>query len=293
MSVLIPVADLVINEDLHRSGTAIQFEDRLKASIQQIGLAEPLKVALLPSGKYLVVDGILRLQAIKKIRQGGSSAFEVVPAYITDYERRYEIRYQTDIYQDLLPSQLAGLVEHLHEVENVRKSDIAGFIGVSPATLRNYTGLWRLLQRGGLFARIVELMDAGVLPASNPYAWLRLSPLGIRRAIEDNFADGGSADAWLDQRVLEARQGNASRVGTKYVEVATDSLPAECYREAESMRMVKRDLGLRRGTTPTLFKTPSLTNEIRGARHRLDAVVNHSSDRVLQEAARALLAFLK
>ena len=45
-------------------------------------------------------------------------------------------------------------------------------------TLRNYTGLWRLLQRGGLFAKVVELMDVEVIPSSNPYAWLRLTPNG-------------------------------------------------------------------------------------------------------------------
>ena len=57
---------------------------------------------------------------------------------------------------NLLPSQLAALVEHLHKAERVRKADIARYIGVSPTTLRNYTGLWRLLQRGELFAKIVS-----------------------------------------------------------------------------------------------------------------------------------------
>ena len=96
----------------------------------------------------------------RAIREKDEARFPTVLSYVLDYERRFELRYQTDIYQDLLPSQLAALVEHLHLTEHVRKVDIARYIGVSPATLRNYTGLWRLLQRGGLFAQIVELMDA-------------------------------------------------------------------------------------------------------------------------------------
>ena len=128
----------------------------------------------------MVVDGVIRLRAIRAIRDKDPAQFPTVPVYVLNYERRYELRYQSDIYQDLLPSKLAGVVEHLHRTEQVRKVDIARYIGVSPATLRNYTGLWRLLQRGGLFAKIVELMDVDVIPSSNPYAWLRLTADGLR-----------------------------------------------------------------------------------------------------------------
>ncbi len=186
------LSDLVVSEELSRSGSAKQFEERLKSSIEEIGLAEPIKVAPLPTGKYVVVDGTMRLKAIAALRKTDPAAFPTIPAYVMDYDRRYELRYQTDIYQDLLPSQLAGLVEHLHKTEHIRKADIARYIGVSPATLRNYTGLWRLLQRGGLFAKIVELMDVEVIPSSNPYAWLRLTADGLRYVLEHDFSDGES-----------------------------------------------------------------------------------------------------
>src|SRR4051812_39054228 len=126
---------LVVSAELSRSRSSKVFEDHMRASIEEMGLAEPLKVALMPSGKYLVIDGVIRLRAIHKIRSRDTTAFPEVPAYIVDYAQRFEIRYQTDIYQDLLPSQLANLVEHLHQAENVRKVDIARYIGVSPATL--------------------------------------------------------------------------------------------------------------------------------------------------------------
>src|SRR4051794_18367696 len=108
---LIDVApeSLVVSTDLARSRSSKVFEERLRASIEEMGLAEPLKVAPLPSGKYLVIDGMLRLRAIQAIRQADAASFETVPAYVVDLALRYEIRYQTDIYQDLLPSQLATL----------------------------------------------------------------------------------------------------------------------------------------------------------------------------------------
>ena len=62
-------ADLVVSDDLRRSGSAKQFEDRLRSSIEEIGLAEPIKVAAMPSGRYLVVDGTLRIRAISDLRK--------------------------------------------------------------------------------------------------------------------------------------------------------------------------------------------------------------------------------
>jgi ParB-like chromosome segregation protein Spo0J len=252
------LSDLVVSEELSRSGSAKQFEERLKSSIEEIGLAEPIKVAPLPTGRYVVVDGTMRLKAIAILRKTDPSAFMTIPAYVVDYDRRYELRYQTDIYQDLLPSQLAGLVENLHKTEHVRKADIARYIGVSPATLRNYTGLWRLLQRGGLFAQIVELMDVEVIPSSNPYAWLRLTATGLRYVLEHHFSEHEEgAESWVEQRVLDARQGKVVRFPIKFVEFTTDSLPAEYYREGEELRTVKRDLGLRRAAQSMPMTMPS------------------------------------
>jgi len=274
---------------MSRSRGSKTFEERLRASIEQVGLVEPIKVALLPNGQYLVIDGIMRLEAISAIRLIDSAAFETVPAYVVEYGRRFEIRYQTDIYQDLLPSQLAGLVEHLHRTENVRKADIARFIGVSPPTVRNYTGLWRMMQRGGLFARIVELMDVGVFPSSNPYAWLRLNAKGLRYVLETRFTDGESAEVWIEGQVARARQSNASRFPNKFVEDATNGLAPEHYREAQEVREQKRDLGLRRGV---YAKVPKTTSAAEALKH-LASVSKGSPEPVMRTAARSLAGYLK
>ncbi|SIN35519.1 ParB/RepB/Spo0J family partition protein [Micromonospora cremea] len=299
-------AQLVVSHELSRSGSAKQFEDRLRSSIEEIGLAEPIKVAPLPSGQYLVVDGTMRLRAITAIRDANPDAFKTIAAYVTDYERRFEIRYQTDIYQDLLPSQLAALVEHLHKTERVRKTDIARYIGVSPATLRNYTGLWRLLQRGGLFAKIVELMDVGVIPSSNPYAWLRLTSDGLRCVLKDSFCDGESIDAWVQGRISAARQGNTLRFTTNFVEAATGGLEPRFYRQDEDLRSVKRDLGLRRAGDPQLFDVPvtpavkskternsRVKRDVKTAVRHLSNVTRESREPVLQTAARSLRKYLQ
>lgn len=289
MLVEIPPSELVVSDELRRSGSAKLFEDRLRSSIEQIGLAEPIKVAPMPGGKYLVVDGTMRLRAITAIRENDASAFETVPAYLTDYERRYEVRYQTDIYQDLLPSQLATLVEHLHVTEGIKKVDIARYIGVSPATLRNYTGLWRLMQRGGLFTGVVELMDVGVFPSSNPYAWQRLTSEGLSLVLEQLAGQDDTAEGWIERMVAAARQGNVSRYATAEIESITGGLSDEYYREESELRSVKKDLGTRRA----LGKGTAKQRNRQAAVRNLDLVTRKSRNPVLLAAAEAFKAYLK
>jgi hypothetical protein len=288
--IMVHPEELEFSQELSRSGSAKQFEERLKSSIEEIGLAEPIKVAPLPEGGYLVIDGMMRLRAIRAIRKKQPERFQTVAVYVFDYEQRFEIRYQSDIYQDLLPSQLAVLVEHLHTAEHVRKVDIARYIGVSPATLRNYTGLWRLLQRGTLFAKIVDLMDVEVIPSSNPYAWLRLTAAGLRKVIEDNLSDGESAETWIEQTVTGARQGDKQRFPIKFVETITDVLLPEYYRVGEEVRSVKRDLGQRKGgATPA----PRPTIDFSDAFKHLGRVSKRSPDPVLRTAAKSLQEYLQ
>lgn len=282
--------ELKFSPDLNRSGKAKAFEDRLRSSIEEIGLAEPLKVACQPDGDYLVIDGNLRLRAIRSIRERDPSRFSKVAAYVLDYDRRYEIRFQSDIYQDLLPSQLATLVEHLHSAENVLKVDIARYIGVSPATLRNYTGLWRLMERGGLFAQVVELMDVDVFPSSNPYAWLRLTEEGLRTVLVDEFSKSEEIYSWVAETAASARAGGAiARYPLKYIELVTAALPAKCYRHGEDVRAIKRDLGLRRADAqhPRAAKP-----DFEEALQHLSKVAKRSQDPVLRSAAESFRAYL-
>jgi ParB-like nuclease domain len=281
---------LTVSPELTRSRTSKVFEEHLRASIEEMGLAEPLKVAPAGRGNYLVIDGMLRLKAIQAIRQVKPTEFKTIPAYVVDLARRYEIRFQTDIYQDLLPSQLAALVEHLHQAENVRKVDIAKSIGVSPATLRNYTGLWRLMRRGGLFAQVVELMDVGVFPASNPFAWLRLTEEGLRYVIENSFSDYDPAEGWIEGRVARARRGDIAPYPIKVVETVTGALPSNLYREDEEVRATKKEFGLRRAAA---LKQLRLGWDSSGAIKHLGHVRKTSKDPVLQLAARSLAAYLQ
>ena len=69
-------SDIELAPELSRSRSSTkQFEERLQASIEEIGLAEPIKVALTPKGNYLVVDGNIRMNAIDAIRKSDPITF--------------------------------------------------------------------------------------------------------------------------------------------------------------------------------------------------------------------------
>jgi hypothetical protein len=277
-----------ISPELCRTVSAKVFEDHLRASIDEVGLAEPIKVAKCADGRYLVIDGVLRLRAIQSLRSFDSSRFTRIPVYVMDFSQRFEIRFQSDIYQDLLPSQLATLVEHLHVTEKIQKADIAKFIGVSSPTVRNYTGLWRMIQRGGLFARMVELMDLSVLPSSNPYAWLRLTTAGIRVAIESSLSDGELSEDWIESQIKLVRIGESRRFSLKDIESATRNLDPKYYREGQVIRKMKRDLGLRRSINS---RTRHLSKNSTAFKN-LDRVRRSSKDPVLRNTAESLQKYL-
>lgn len=291
----IPIESITTTPELMRSRSSKVFEEHLSASIDTIGLSEPLKVARESNSRFVVIDGNLRLAAIRRIRQRKPESYQFVPAYVMDWAKRYEIRFQSDIYQDLLPSQMATFVEHLHKAERLPKGEIARYIGVSPATLRNYTGVWRLLQREGSFRQIVELMDLGVIPASNPFAWLRLTEGGLQQALLAGFTGGIPAEQWLSETTEAARRGQVSRFHTTYVETVTGSLPPHCYRVGEKHRSMKRDLGLRK--QPQGSKQDSGSHQsaqgLELALERLDLVEQGSSDPLLRSAAQALRRSLR
>lgn len=286
----VPFESLRVATDLSRSRVPSRFIDRLSASIEAIGLAEPLKVAPEDGDSFVVVDGVLRWHAIRRIRQHSPDRFNTVDVYLVDHEIRYEIRYQTDIYQDLRPSQLAALVEYLHESDRISKRDIAQYLGVSSATLRNYTGLWRLVRRGGLFAAVVELMDAGVIPASNPYAWLRLNAKGVRLSLE-TLASESSLDleAWLARARVDGSGGHRpQRFSLRFIESLTSTLPPDCYRNDTDLRRRKQAIGQRRSSEDKLPFTARASAP--DARRNLQRVVETTDDPVLRIAAEELLA---
>ena len=66
--VSLPIAGIKLQREVIYDQRRVQFYKQIAASIEDIGLIEPLVVFRQPSGEYLLLDGHLRLDALK--RQG-------------------------------------------------------------------------------------------------------------------------------------------------------------------------------------------------------------------------------
>ena len=58
--------DLTISNDLTRTGSAKAFSERLQASIEEIGLAEPIKVAPLPKGAIWLLTEVCAFKQFER-----------------------------------------------------------------------------------------------------------------------------------------------------------------------------------------------------------------------------------
>ena len=74
--------------------------------------------------------------------------------------------------------------------------------------------------------------DVGVFPASNPYAWLRLTDEGLERALRERFAKGDEPEVWIfwiSAVADAARLGGTERYPLKFIEMVTAALPPEYF----------------------------------------------------------------
>jgi hypothetical protein len=132
-------------------------------------------------------------------------------------------------------------------------------------------------------------MDVGVIPSSNPFAWMRLTDHGIDLVIRTSFSDGEEPSEWIEKRLAMAKQGHASMFPLKDIEAATSGLSAECYREGEEVRNRKRDLGRRRALP---IKERAAHDNAEAVR-RLKMVSMVADEPVLVSAAQSLTEYLQ
>ncbi len=145
------------------------------------------------------------------------------------------------------------------------------------------------MQRPGLAAKVVELMDVGVFPASNPYAWLRLNTEGLKFVLAELAGDDETAETWIERVLLAARQGHGTHYMTSAVETITGGLGDECYNSDSEVRSVKQDLGTRRAIGKETAKARSTVAAVQN----LNKVAHDTTSPVLRSAAESFKAYLQ
>ena len=121
-------------------GPSKDSEKFLKESIKIVGMREPLLV----NENRELIDGYRRYYAIKDLQKldmlPPSIDISKIPCIIasTKAYNPADLRIQSDVRQDLTPSQEAYYYGELFKTRSINKNDLAKMIGISPMSISNY-----------------------------------------------------------------------------------------------------------------------------------------------------------
>ncbi|MEK7136963.1 MAG: ParB/RepB/Spo0J family partition protein [Patescibacteria group bacterium] len=147
---------------------ASRHQDRLRASIEAVGILQPLEVMETEQkGIYTIIDGHRRYRQAKKLK------IEKVPCCIYPNlpegefaYRQYEMQNIRKDWKPMERSQAFSRIKQLMKLSSDRK--LAEFLGVSPATV---SSALKLLE---LHSRYSGLMEQYRLPMTYRYEFVRM-----------------------------------------------------------------------------------------------------------------------
>ena len=196
----IPVSDLVPNPNQPRVHFDEEALAELAASIEEIGVLQPLLVRRLPDGSYQLIAGERRWRAAQR------AGLATVPAVVkeTDDMSSVEQALVENLHrQDLSPLEEASAYQQLIDDFELSHDDVAKRVGKSRSTVTNTL---RLLN---LPPAVQSLLADGRLSAGHAKALLGTAD----RAFQESLARRAASEQWSVRAVEEAvrdRSGGSS-----------------------------------------------------------------------------------
>lgn len=204
----IPVADITPNPNQPRVHFDEETLAELTASVQQIGVLQPILVRPVDGGFELIAGE-------RRWRAAGRAGLTMIPAVVrdTDDEASIEQALVENLHrQDLTPLEEAAAFQQLIEDFELTHEQLADRIGKSRSAITNTL---RLL---GLPPGIQHLLADGKLSAGHARALLGTPD----RSLQESLAKQAAEEGWSVRAVEEAVKGGGVPVD---VPVADDSPP--------------------------------------------------------------------
>lgn len=187
---MISVDEITANPDQPRSRFDDQALEELAASLQEVGVLQPIVVTPADQG-YVLIAGERRWRAARRaglhkipaVLRGATGDSTLVEALVENVQR-----------QDLTPLEEAHAYQHLLENYGMTQEQVAVRVGKSRPTISNTL---RLLQ---LPAEVQELVDSGDLSAGHARALVGLEDTKYAT----HLATKAVADGWSVRQMEEA-----------------------------------------------------------------------------------------
>ena len=171
--------------------------DELAASIQQLGIIQPITVRALGEGRYELISGERRLRASRR------AGLKRVPAYVreADTEAMLEMAIVENVQrEDLNPIEVALGYHRLMEEVGLTQEQVADRVGKNRSTVANMLRLLRLPPA------VQASLRTGGVTAGHARALVSVEDDGARLALHREILDDGLSVRDVEDRVRALRE---------------------------------------------------------------------------------------
>ena len=196
----VPISAIQIPEKYRRRGNAVE-DDKLRQSIEQTGIQQPLVVSHLGSGKYVLIDGFRRIEVANYLGLNEvPTVIDVVPKGAAPEDYRDRMRFILDEHrQDLFPSQRATLIKTLKKNFDMNNRKVGQYLGVDAVTISN----WLMID--SYIPEVAKAVDEGVLSQHAARVFDGMSPTGQREVWHSHNTELAKSSAKKIHRTLRAK----------------------------------------------------------------------------------------
>lgn len=237
----IPISDIIPNSDQPRTDFDPETLAELSASIEHIGLVQPITVRELPEepGKYKIISGERRYRAAKM------AGLASLPAYIrtAQDEEVMEMALIENIQrQDLNAIEISLAFQKLIETYSLTHEELSSRVGKKRTTVTNYL---RLLH---LPAEIQMALKDGKLSMGHARALLTISDPEVQLAFYEQIQEEALSVRQVEQMVRDFQ--NAENIDESH------KTPSGAGRKGIKGPSTSEEYDLLARRFSTLFETP-------------------------------------
>lgn len=206
----IPVDDIKPNPDQPRSRFDDESLDELAASIEEVGVLQPVVVTRDEQGHHFLIAGERRWRAARRaglgtipaVVRGASGESTLVEALVENVQR-----------QDLTPLEEAHAYRQLLENTGMKQEEVAERVGKSRSAISNTL---RLLQLPG---PVQAMIDNGRLAAGHARALLGLEDQKYAEHLAERAAEEGWSVRQVEDAVRDRKEMGQPTAATSVTQV--------------------------------------------------------------------------
>ncbi len=174
--------------------------EELAASIEQLGIIQPITVRVLDEGKFELISGERRLRAAKK------AGLERIPAFVrdADTEEMLEMALVENVQrEELNPIEVAIGYRRLMEECDLTQEQVAKKVGKNRATVTNFLRLLRLPPR------VLASLRDGSVTMGHARALLSIDDDDVQEQLLQEIIDKDLSVRQVEDRVRKLRDKSA------------------------------------------------------------------------------------